>query len=107
MMGGRWPRRFRKARRDGGRPAGWFPLTPIVTPPKGQPACRSYNQGEVMITGETVALTELRRGDSPTLLGWINDPETVRFNAPYAPIHESRHEAWFDAIAADPSRVVF
>jgi len=60
-----------------------------------------------MITGETIALTELRLSDSNTLLRWINDPETVRFNAPFTPVHESRHAVWFDGIEADPSRIVF
>jgi RimJ/RimL family protein N-acetyltransferase len=60
-----------------------------------------------MIAGERVALTELRQSDCDVLLGWINDPETVRLNAPYAPVHEPGHLAWFDAVTADPSRIVF
>src|SRR4051794_19605729 len=64
-------------------------------------------QGEGMISGETIALTELRLSDSEALLRWINDPETVRFNAPFAPVHESRHAIWFDGILTDPTRIVF
>jgi RimJ/RimL family protein N-acetyltransferase len=60
-----------------------------------------------MIIGQSVALTELRRTDSETLFWWINDPETVRFNAAYSPIHESGHLAWFDKVTTDPSRIVF
>lgn len=60
-----------------------------------------------MITGEKVALTELRRSDSETLFRWINDPEIVRFNAAYAPVHESGHLAWFDRVTTDPGRIVF
>lgn len=60
-----------------------------------------------MLTGTRIALTELRRSDSETLFTWINDPETVRFNAPYTPIHEPGHAAWFEKVTTDPSRVVF
>lgn len=60
-----------------------------------------------MIVGTRVMLTELHRADSDTLFGWINDPETVRFNAPYAPVHESGHAVWFDKITLDPTRIVF
>ncbi|MBL8588193.1 MAG: GNAT family N-acetyltransferase [Methylobacteriaceae bacterium] len=60
-----------------------------------------------MIKGKRVALTELRRADSPLLFEWINDPETVRFNAAYAPVHEPVHENWFETISRDASRVAF
>lgn len=60
-----------------------------------------------MIAGETIRLTELRRSDYERLFRWINDPETVRYNAPYAPVHEASHEAWFETVASDPSRIVF
>lgn len=60
-----------------------------------------------MLTGSRIALTELRRSDSEGLFAWINDPETVRFNAPYAPVHESGHTAWFEKVTTDPSRVIF
>jgi RimJ/RimL family protein N-acetyltransferase len=60
-----------------------------------------------VIKGEHIALTALMTGDKELLFRWINSPETVRFNAPYAPVHESRHSDWFEAIANDRSRVVF
>jgi RimJ/RimL family protein N-acetyltransferase len=60
-----------------------------------------------MIKGQRVALTELRRADSPLLFDWINDPETVRFNSAYAPVHEPVHDGWFETISRDASRVVF
>ena len=60
-----------------------------------------------MIAGDKVALTELRRADSEVLFRWINDPEIVRFNAPYQPIHETGHLAWFDRMVTDPDRVIF
>jgi ribosomal-protein-alanine N-acetyltransferase len=54
-----------------------------------------------------VVLTELRDGDSPALFAWINDPRTVRFNAPYAPVHAPDHDAWFRAVTRDSSRIMF
>ena len=60
-----------------------------------------------MLKGQTVALTELRHEDSETLFRWINDPETVRFNAAYAPVHAPNHASWFETIAKDSSRIVF
>lgn len=60
-----------------------------------------------MLTGTRIGLTELRFDDSETLFAWINDPETVRFNAPYTPIHEPSHAAWLDKVTKDPSRAVF
>lgn len=41
------------------------------------------------------------------LFGWINDIETVRFNAPFRPVNEASHEAWFRSIGQDPSRILF
>ena len=60
-----------------------------------------------MLTGTRIALTELRRTDLETLFAWINDPDTVRFNAPYSPVHEPGHSAWFDKVVNDPARIVF
>lgn len=60
-----------------------------------------------MLTGDKIALTELRRSDSETLFAWINDPDIVRFNAPYSPVHEPGHLAWFDRVTTDASRIVF
>lgn len=59
-----------------------------------------------MQTGERVSLTEIRREDSEMLFRWINDPDTVRFNAPYTPVPWASHAAWFDALGKDPDRIV-
>lgn len=59
-----------------------------------------------MHEGKRVCLTEVRREDSETLFRWINDPDTVRFNAPYAPVPWVSHAAWFDALGKSPDRVV-
>jgi RimJ/RimL family protein N-acetyltransferase len=64
-------------------------------------------QGDFMLAGTKIALTELRYEDSETLFAWINDPATVRFNAPYLPVHEPGHIAWLEWVTKDPSRIVF
>ncbi len=60
-----------------------------------------------MVKGKIVVLTELRDADSEPLFEWINSPDTVHFNAPYTPIHEPNHKAWFEAITGLSDRVVF
>lgn len=59
------------------------------------------------LSGTRVALTELRRQDAPILFRWINDPDVMRFNAPYQPVHETGHEAWFKGVTEDPNRILF
>lgn len=54
-----------------------------------------------------VSLSSIRPEDSEILFRWINDPETVRFNAPYRPVHWASHEAWVRSLGASPSRQVF
>jgi RimJ/RimL family protein N-acetyltransferase len=60
-----------------------------------------------VLAGTKVALTALRRGDAETLFDWINTPQTVRFSAPFAPVHESRHLAWLERVTTDPARIIF
>ncbi len=59
-----------------------------------------------MQEGKRVCLTEVRPQDSETLFRWINDPDTVRFNAPYAPVPWANHVAWFDSLGKAHDRVV-
>lgn len=60
-----------------------------------------------MLRGEKVGLVALRYTDLDQLLPWINDPETVRYNAPFSPVHEPAHKNWFERISQDAARVVF
>lgn len=60
-----------------------------------------------MISGEKVVLTEVRKTDSDTLFGWINIAETMRFNAPYAPVTRAAHDGWFETLGRDASKVIF
>jgi UDP-4-amino-4,6-dideoxy-N-acetyl-beta-L-altrosamine N-acetyltransferase len=54
-----------------------------------------------------VCLSSIRPEDSEVLFRWINDPETVRFNAPYKPVHWASHEDWVRSLGAAPDRHVF
>ena len=60
----------------------------------------------MLIKGTRICLTEVRGEDSETMYRWINDAETVRFNAPYLPVSWANHSAWFDGLGKNPSRVV-
>ncbi|MGY4178318.1 RimJ/RimL family protein N-acetyltransferase [Bradyrhizobium sp. USDA 4518] len=60
-----------------------------------------------MIKGQIIALTEIHDEDSLQLFLWINDPDTVRFNAPFAPVHEAVHESWLKSVAASTTKIVF
>jgi RimJ/RimL family protein N-acetyltransferase len=57
--------------------------------------------------GSMVCLSELRTEDSSILFEWINNPETTRHNAPYAPVHETSHEVWFKTATASRDRIIF
>ncbi len=59
-----------------------------------------------MIKGKSICLTEVRREDSETMHRWINDAETVRFNAPYTPVPWESHARWFEGIGTTPSKIV-
>jgi len=47
---------------------------------------------------KTVYLSPVLDADINTLFAWINDRETVLFNAPYSSVHYRNHTEWFDAI---------
>lgn len=64
-------------------------------------------QLKVMLRGEHVALTPLMVDDLPVMFGWINDREQVLLNAPYRPVGEAQHKAWFDAIQQQKDAVFF
>ncbi|MBM4447576.1 MAG: GNAT family N-acetyltransferase [Chloroflexi bacterium] len=60
-----------------------------------------------MPRSENVALTSLTVDDLPTLAAWINDREQVLFNAPYKPVHEGQHKAWFESMQNRNDIVIF
>jgi RimJ/RimL family protein N-acetyltransferase len=51
-----------------------------------------------MLLSTRIALTPLRESDLPLLFRWINDRELVTLNAPYKPVSEQQHRAWFEDI---------
>jgi UDP-4-amino-4,6-dideoxy-N-acetyl-beta-L-altrosamine N-acetyltransferase len=55
----------------------------------------------------SVSLSSIRADDSETLFRWINDPEVVRFNAAYRPVHWANHEDWVRSLGKTATRVVF
>ena len=59
------------------------------------------------MANKQVKLTELHRDDSSLLLKWINDRAQVLFNAPYTPVHENQHDAWFESILKRDDVVIF
>jgi RimJ/RimL family protein N-acetyltransferase len=60
-----------------------------------------------MLKGDAITLTSIGPDDSEALYRWINDPELVRHNAPYAPVHYPSHVAWLQAIVQRPNFYIF
>lgn len=60
-----------------------------------------------MLASEHIRLTPVLEQDLPTLFGWINDRDQVLFNAPYRPVTEAQHRAWFDDQVRSQSTVLF
>lgn len=53
-----------------------------------------------------VVLTPLRAEDSDILFAWINDRALVLLNAPFRPVTRAAHDAWFETVQCDASRVI-
>ena len=60
-----------------------------------------------MLKSAHVALVPLTVDDLPAMFNWINEREQVLLNAPYKPIHEGQHKAWFESIQQRNDLVVF
>ncbi len=60
-----------------------------------------------MITGSQIALVPLTLADLPILWRWINHRDQVLLNAPYKPVSEQQHHAWFEAIQQRQDVVIF
>jgi RimJ/RimL family protein N-acetyltransferase len=54
-----------------------------------------------------IHLDALTEEDIAILFCWINDREQVLFNAPYKPVHEGSHRAWFESIQQRSDLVMF
>lgn len=60
-----------------------------------------------MADGAPVILAPLTDADSETLFRWINDRALVLFNAPYRPVSDAQHRAWFDAVRRRDDVAIF
>ena len=61
-----------------------------------------------MTTRPAVArLDAVRTADLPRLLEWINERGQVIYNAPYKPVSEPDHLAWFERISKNPGVRLF
>lgn len=60
-----------------------------------------------MLKGSQVYLSPLQEKDLPTLFAWINDRESVLYNAPYKPISDFEHRSWYKSISASPDCFFF
>lgn len=56
---------------------------------------------------QVVILRPIKIADYELLYSVINDPETVRFNAPYSPVHEIEHNEWLEKLLKDKSKQFF
>ena len=54
-----------------------------------------------------VVLSAITAADSPILWRWINNRQDVLLNAPYKPISERQHQAWFEEIQSRHDLVMF
>jgi UDP-4-amino-4,6-dideoxy-N-acetyl-beta-L-altrosamine N-acetyltransferase len=63
--------------------------------------------GKTAISMGSISLNSIRSEDSETLFRWINDPQVVRLNAPYRPIHWANHNEWVRSLAGANNKVVF
>jgi RimJ/RimL family protein N-acetyltransferase len=51
-------------------------------------------------------IREARPGDSDDVLAWRNDPSVRHSSRSQDPIHPACHRAWFEAVLADPQRLL-
>ena len=54
-----------------------------------------------------VVLSSITAADSPILWRWINNRQEVLLNAPYKPISDKQHQAWFEKIQNSNDLVIF
>ncbi|MGH7318228.1 MAG: GNAT family N-acetyltransferase, partial [Candidatus Rokuibacteriota bacterium] len=60
-----------------------------------------------MHKGTLVALAPLVAADSPVMWEWINDRTEVLHSAPYRPVSDAQHAAWFESIRQRQDTVPF
>src|SRR5215467_9254289 len=57
--------------------------------------------------GQHVALVPLTAEDLPNLFRWINERDEILLNAPYRPVSERQHAAWFDDVQQRRDTFIF
>ncbi len=60
-----------------------------------------------MLRGRSTTLTSIGPDDGYQLFLWINEPDLVRNNAPYAPVHFPSHQAWMESIRKRQDLYIF
>lgn len=60
-----------------------------------------------MLKTKNIKLTPVTRKDLPFLFKWINDRELVLNSAPYMPVSEMQHEAWFNTMIEKKDAFLF
>lgn len=58
-------------------------------------------------SGSKVMLGPLLAEDCAPLFRWFNDTDAARLDLAYRPIDWATHQAWFNALGRDPSKVLF
>lgn len=52
-----------------------------------------------MLYGQRIRLRGIERGDIPTFVRWLNDPEVRQYLLMYAPLSTAQEERWFEGRA--------
>lgn len=60
-----------------------------------------------MLEFQGVSLRSILITDGPLLFQAINDPQLVRYNAPYKPVSELDHNEWLKGVLKDKSKQFF
>jgi len=60
-----------------------------------------------MLKIDEICLRSIRNTDSEFLYKAINDPELIRYSAPFKPVHELEHLKWLGNILADETKRFF
>lgn len=59
------------------------------------------------LTGKSVRLRQVLRGDRAAYQRWINDRGLVQRSAPFRPISDFSHDEWFDSVNKRVDAVIF
>lgn len=60
-----------------------------------------------MLASSRLRLTPIQSKDKDILFAWINERESVLFNAFYKPVTEEQHQKWLDSIQLRDDCVIF